>query len=414
MAAAVLLCSLGAAPDESVEANLRVVGRWDAGAPTAYDAVTVVGTTAVVASHAPGSPCAGATATVLDVKDARRPKVAARIPAPAGTTVADLDAAALLTPVFVGDVLAVVLAPCGSGPPASVALFNITDPAAPALLVQAPGGSSVSLAQRADGRALGLRVAGAGVAVDDLSDPAHPAPLARWQDPAPPATPCGPGTVQAYDGGEGAITVLPGGRLFDVDLREPSRPFSPGPAGVAGGPLAVLPLGNRTIAVVAEADACAGEPGLRVFTLERAREPQEGAPVRYPGAGSPGRLVGSGTLGYVAWHAAGLRVVDFAEVRPRTVAQFAPPGADVVGVALLPQHVLATDAGQGLFVLERPDEGGGRATFWSRFASLLPYLGFASVAAAALVLPRVLASRAGATVGMPVPGAEPVRRRRRA
>lgn len=407
-----LLCCTAAAPDEAVEANLKVVGRFELTAPVAYAEVTVVSTTAIVASHGPESPCAGASATVLDVKDPRRPRVAATIPVPAGLTVADLDSATLLTPAFTGDVLAVALVPCASGRSPSIALYNVTEPAAPVLLAETAGGTSVSLAQRADGRALAVRVAGAGLAVDEITDPAHPVALATWQDPATPAAPCGLGTAQAYDGGEGAVAVLPGGRLFDVDLREPSQPFSPGAAEAAGGQVAVLPLGNRTIAVVAPDDECPGDPALRVFTLERAKEPQEDAPVRYPGAGAPVRLVGSGTLGYVAWHGAGLRVVDFAEVRPRTVAQFVPAGADVVGVGLLPQHVVVSDANQGVFVLERPDEGGGRATFWSQFLGLLPYLGFAGVMAAAFLVPRVLASRAGATVRMPVPGAEPVRRRR--
>jgi hypothetical protein len=107
-------------------------------------------------------------------------------------------------------------------------------------------------------------------------------------------------------------------------------------------------------------------------------------------------------------------VVDFAEVRAKTVAQFVPANAEVVGVGLLPEHVVVSDANQGLFVLERPDEGGGRATFWTQFLDLLPYLGFAAVLAAGLLVPRMLASRAGATIGVPVPGAEPVRRRRRA
>ena len=65
-------------------------------------------------------------------------------------------------------------------------------------------------------------------------------------------------------------------------------------------------------------------------------------------------------------------------------------------------------------ILELPDEGGGRATFWSQFLSIFPYLGFAMVAAAGILVPRMLASRAGATAQVPVPGAEPVRRRRRA
>jgi hypothetical protein len=177
----------------------------------------------------------------------------------------------------------------------------------------------------------------------------------------------------------------------------------------------VLPLGNRTVAVVAEAAGCgapAGEHGLRVLTLDRGVTPTEGPPIRYPGEHSPGRVVTSGALSYVAWHGAGLRVVDFGEVRARVVAQFAPTGADVVGVGLLSEHVVVTDSASGLYVLKRPDEGGRRATFWSQFVSLLPYLGFAGMLAAAFLLPRAVASRAAARSGSRVPTPVTVPRRR--
>lgn len=403
----------GAAAREVVEADLKVVGRLELGTPATYGDLTVAGTTAVVATQAVGSPCAGASAAVLDLKAPRSPKVVASIALPAGTAVADLDSATLLTPVFTGDVLAVALRPCGGAGTAgaSVALYDITDPAAPRRLAQTGGGASVSLAQRGDGRAIAVRAGDAGVVIDDLTDPASPAPLGRWAPPAAGGDACGPPTAQVDEGGEAAV-VLSRGLVYHLDLSEPTVPFAAGPAEGPGEAVAVLPLGNRTIAVVAQGDGCSGESGLRVLGLTPGAAPKEEAPVRYPGAGAPGRLVASGTLAYVAWHGAGLRVVDLAEVRATTVAQFVPEQADVVSVGLLAEHVVVADANQGVFVLERPDEGGGRATFWSQFLSLLPYLGGAVFMAAAFVLPRALASRAGATAPVPVPGAEPVRRRR--
>ena len=148
--------------------------------------------------------------------------------------------------------------------------------------------------------------------------------------------------------------------------------------------------------------------GLRVQGQDPEMPLRDLEPVRFPGA-APGRLVGSGGLAYVAWHGAGVRVVDFGEVRARTVAQFVPAQPDVVGVALLPDHIVVTDLTSGLYVLERPDEGGGQAGFWSQFLSLLPYLGFAAVAAAALVVPRLVMGRAAAGGRSPIP--VPERRR---
>ena len=408
-----LLLSTGAAQEEVIEANLKVVGRYTAEPPAVYGDVSVVGTTAVVATEAPSGPCAGTSAAVLDIKDARKPKVVSSIPFPAGTTAADLDSTSIQSEGFTGDLLAIALAPCAGGPPRNVVYYDITDPSAPRMLAQTAGATSISLAQRPDGRVLAARATGAGVVVDDIGNPAAPVALATWSVPSPGAG-CGPATVQLYDDGELAAAAVAGG-VYTLDLNEPSLPTAGGPAEGAGGHVGVLPLGNRTIAVVAQDGSCPpGEPGLRVMTLERNEPPVDATPLRYAGTESPGRLVASGGYAYVAWHGAGLRVVDFAEVRAKTVAQFGPANGDVVGVGLLPEHIVVTDAYQGVFVLERPDEGGDRATFWSQFLSIFPYLGFAMLAAAGLVVPRMLASRAGATAGVPVPGAEPVRRRRRA
>ena len=395
---------------EVTEANLKMVGRSDLGGPAAYGDVTVVGNLAAVATDSP-VPCTGGSVKVVDVKDRAKPRVVASITVPAGTTAADLDSLTVDTPAFTADLLAVALAPCAGGS-SRTAFYDISEPAAPRLLGESAGGSSVSVAQRGDGRVVAVRANAAGVELDDVSDPSRAAPLGQWRDASADGS-AGAGAcsaAQLYDSGDAAVAVLASGQVFDIDLTDPSRPAAAGPAEGLGGPVGVLPLGNRTIAVVAEDWDCADTPaerGLRVLTLNRGAPPTEGVPVRYPGAHGPGRLVTSGALAYVAWRGAGLRVVDFGEVRARTVAQFVPAGADVVGVALLPEHIVVTDRSSGLYVLARPDEGGGRATFWSQFLSLLPYLGFAGVMAAMFLVPRALASRAAARSGSPAPSPVP-------
>jgi hypothetical protein len=247
--------------------------------------------------------------------------------------------------------------------------------------------------------------------VVEVTDPAHPAPVGRWSDPQAGGGGGCAGTARLTDDGEGAVVVRGDGRVYDLDLTDPARPSASGPTEDVGGPArsvhaAVLPLGNRTIAIVSEEgcaeDTAAGER-LRVLALERGIAPREEEPVEYPGAGGPGRLVASGALAYVAWHGAGMRVVDFGEVKARTVAQFAPDHADVVGVALLPEHVVVTDASLGLYVLARPDEGGGRAGFWSQFLSLLPYMVLPLMATAFVLVPRLAARGAPATGRVPAP-----------
>lgn len=412
-----MLLGTGAAAATPIEANLEVVGRWSGEPLQSYGDVAVVGTTAILTTEA-GVPCPASSATVIDVKNPRSPRFLSAISVPAGMTASEVDAASVSTPAFTGDLVAMVLMPspgCGATGPV-VALHDVTDPAQPRLLAQTAGSQSVSLAQRADGRVLAATMSSAppGVVLDDVSDPAHPVTLAQWEDPQPAAIPaCGAANVVLQDDGTGAVVTFADGRAYDLDLTEPRNPSAGEPAAGGGaGYAAVLPLGNRTIAIVSEYSCGAADAalGLRVLVLEREAGTREEAPVRFPGAAAPGRLVASGALAYVAWHGDGVRVIDFGEVRARTVAQFAPEQADVVGVALLPQHIVVTDRASGLYVLDRPEEAGGRAGFWGTFGSLLPYLGGAMVMAAAFVVPRLAMGRAPVGSGSPVPS--PARRRR--
>lgn len=435
LAVAVFLATgpAGAAAETGVEANLKVVGRSDLGLSGAsYGDVAVVGTTAVVATRTAGpAGCPTASAVVIDLKDPRRPRVVATIPVPAGLTVSDVDAVDVATAAFTGDLVALALTPlpgaCGDSAAATVGYHDLSDPSQPKPLSQSAGcpacdraTQSVSLAQRDDGRILAARtnLDPPGIAVDDLSDPRRPVVLAHW---AAPLQACGTAGVVLHDSGTDALITLPGGAIDDLSLSEPSRPADaggPAPApDAAGRPAgaAVVLLANRTVAIVAEEGACssAASParGLRVLSLMKGAPPHEESPVRFPSPNPPGRLVASGALAYVAWHGDGLRVLDFGEVRPRTVAQFVPPGpADVVGVALLPAHVVVADATSGVYVLQRPEEGGGRAAFWSQLLSLLQFVGPAMLVAAAFaVLPRLTLGRAGAASRVTTPSR--VRRR---
>lgn len=424
LAAAALALLIGtgvASAAEQIEANLEVVGRWEAGVPATYGDVTVVGSTAIVATQT-RTPCPTASATVLDLNKPGRPRAVATIAIPPGMTVADLDATNVGTAAFTGDLVAIALVPmpgsCHDASGGMVIFHDVTEPARPRSLAKSTGSRSVSLAQRPDGRVLAASVSPdrPGVKFDDVSDPARPVTVGQWTDAQPPeAASCGDVTVSLRDEGEAALVTFADGRVYDLDLTEPGMPAASEAATTGhAGHAAVLPLGNRTIAIVSEEPGgCAGdagENGLRVLTLERKVTPREEGPVRFPGAAAPGRLVASGTLAYVAWHGDGLRVVDFAEVRARTVAQFAPTEPDIVGVALLAQHIVVTDGASGLYVLDRPEEAGGRAGFWSQFLSLLPYLGFAGVMAAVFVVPRLAMGRAPVGARSRVPS--PVGRRR--
>jgi hypothetical protein len=72
---------------------------------------------------------------------------------------------------------------------------------------------------------------------------------------------------------------------------------------------------------------------------------------------------------------------------------------------------VAVDRSSGLYLLERPDEGGPASTWWTNVVGLLPYLLFAALLTALLVLPRLALSRARARSAVPSPAPEGVRRR---
>ncbi len=424
---------------EVVEANLEVVGRSDLGGPGRFGAVAVVGTTAVVAADPPepGPSCPRATAKVVDARDPERPAVVADLELPAGRRVTDMAAVPVVADLFTGDLVAVALGPlvgpdgpCPAPNADDVAYFDVTDPAEPRALggtdrcATCPLGSeAVSLAQRGDGRVLSVRAAEGTVVVEDAGSHEGRMELARW--PAPLPSPGAGGCaatpwvrdVELQDDGQGALVVLGDGRVHHLDLSDPAAPAgAEGTAatdGSAAAFAAVVPVGALTLGIVAEA-GCTDAPdagGLRVFELEPGTTPVEREPVRFPGGSGPGRLVASGELAYVAWHGQGVRVLDMGQVRPRAVAQFIPAAADVVGVGLLPDHVVVTDRTSGLYVLERPDEGGDESSFWSSFVGILPYLGFAGVLAATFLVPRLVAGRAaaGSGAGSPVPSRVPRR-----
>src|SRR4051812_49882535 len=120
-----------------VAVNLKQVAMSDLGGPGIYGDVTVVGTTAVVATEgppSPGSACPTTAAQVVDLGKPRTPAVVASIALPVGMSVA-LDAVAVVdAPTFTGDLLAVALTPlpgCGAG--GRGAFYHLPDAAPPPL-----------------------------------------------------------------------------------------------------------------------------------------------------------------------------------------------------------------------------------------------------------------------------------------
>jgi hypothetical protein len=167
MAPAVITPAAGStvsAPDPAVTAAthtgaaLRLVGRNDLGGAGLNGDVATLGTTVIVGAGVVVDtgdhterynpiPCFPAmTVKIVDASDPATPKVVATIPLPTGVAAIDVDALRVATPSFTGDLLAVALddGPSHQGPsactpstatnPRGVAYYDISTPASPQFL----------------------------------------------------------------------------------------------------------------------------------------------------------------------------------------------------------------------------------------------------------------------------------------
>ncbi len=126
----------------------RLLGHSDLGGRGLNGPVAVVGDIAMVGSGINPSggvhtgfynpyPCPATTVKLVDLVDPRDPTVVGTIPVAAGVSALDVAAIHVETPAFTGDLGAVALAVCGKGGNSvdrGVAYYDITDPASPALL----------------------------------------------------------------------------------------------------------------------------------------------------------------------------------------------------------------------------------------------------------------------------------------
>ncbi len=376
------------------DADLKVVGRSDLGGGGGHVAVAAGGTEALVVSEA-GAPCGAGRVRIVAFGNPRRPRLAGEedlpFPGPVGGAAAE------------DDLVAVAAGGCpdrGGG----VAFYRR------GRLVGTIGpiaARAVTLGTRADARTVAAVVSAVPARVDvvDVTDPAAPAYVARWSPPR--GTPV---DAAFLDLGRRMFVLTDDGLVYDIDVSRGPAPATgpslPVPGGRASS-LSSLPLADRTIGIVSQPE------GLRI--LDGKASPGGGAPggaVRSAAGAAPGKVVASGDYAFVPWHEEGVRVIDLGGLHPTTLAAFAP-GGDIVGVALLPNHILALDPVAGLYVLERPGEGGG-GSWWDNAGVFLAGLGIAGLMAF-IAVPRIATALAAASQGSraPVPAAAPARVRRR-
>ena len=302
--------------------GLHQIGFSDLGGGGLNGEVAAVGNTAIVAGGVTASntlrshfyspsPCPQVSVKVVDISDPTNPAVASTIPLPPGFTAMDVDALAVDTPAFDGDLAAIATATCSnanSSDEVGVRYYDVSNRASPLFLdkylFRDPGGesemrqSSVTLVQQDDGGVLSLSAATASFAGDsgkgdlrivDVTDPANAVELSTF--PLGPDRPLdttgtvGTGTKNGCvlaqagrdvgvtsDGNRAFLAFLDHG-MFDLDISNPSSPEVNGRFGYdtedrreEGGAafVSVAKIGNSSFGLLAQEDWVAPDSHLRV------------------------------------------------------------------------------------------------------------------------------------------------------
>ncbi len=149
--------AVAVAPGYADAASLDLVGQNDLGGGGLNGQVATVGNTAIVASgilqarnlhtsfYDQSYTCPATTVKVVDVSSPSAPRVTAQIPLAVGIVANDVAALRVRTPSFTGDLLAVALARCtDTSENGGVAYYNITDPANPVPLGRYQGDANLA------------------------------------------------------------------------------------------------------------------------------------------------------------------------------------------------------------------------------------------------------------------------------
>lgn len=281
---AVLSIAIPASAPATAQA-LRLVGHSDLGGEGLNGAISVVGTTAIVAAgvmpaggvHAHlFSPytCPAVDVKLVDVSQPSAPRVVGRIPVPAGVAAHDVSARRVRTAWFAGDLAAIALVQCGGEgayEQRGVVYYDVTDPARPRLLGRyyadsdrehasdvppcgpPPAASSarcassqhtVQLVEWPDGRLISLSTEpGASAAgypsgdlrIVDVTDPHRPTQLSSFPRPNTPifsTNGCRPFSAahdaRAVARGPGVLLAFYDGGLIQVDLSDVAAPVRVG------------------------------------------------------------------------------------------------------------------------------------------------------------------------------------------
>jgi hypothetical protein len=383
--------------------SLDVLGNYDPGTP-GFNAMAVgLDGTAYLGSWGGRDQCPGLGVREIDIHDPGTPVLVGTAAAYHGTTAEHVQAVHMDSPSFSGDVLLAGIQRCqgGSGAPAGLALWDVTDPANPSELALFPTGRALgvhefTVRQQGDRWLAYLAVPNAEITdrsgdlrIVDVTDPRNPVQLVDWGAHRDAGLPVG---IQEQcapwcrgvspDAYLHSVALSADGRIaylsywdLGVIILDVSEPATPRFLGRFAEPL--TDEGNtHSVSVTRDGhlllvgDETSGPPWGRLRLVD-VSDPS--APVQVGGFATADAVSGKHgdvyaysihnplvddrfpTHAYLAWYADGVRVIDFSDPsRPAELASWVPPhGGMTWNVAFDGDLLLAGDIQNGLYVLRR-------------------------------------------------------------
>jgi hypothetical protein len=399
---------VAAQPPTYVASGTELVGRLDPGGGFAAG-VAVNGDTAFMGTWGRPALCPGSGVRVIDVTDPAQPAVLGRVAAGdeyPGTSTDSVWVGPVETEAFSGDLAVVAVRLCDTSERGrwrdgfrGIALYDVTDPAAPELMStihsgnRTQGANEVNAAQRPDGTFIVtatvmqsfLHTKGAigDFRVIDATDPRNPEQVADWDvraDPSlalkNPASQIDPIDLHVHsawlaEDGMTAWLALWDGGMAMLDLANPAAPLLLGHIPVAEGEgagnahtVSFDPSSGLLIRSDEELEPGAGDaetPRWGGQTLYDAADPRRpsvlatfdsprstivDAGPAYSGYFSAHEAVIADGIEYVSWYSYGLRIVDLNDpANPEEVGSFIPASVPD------PQHYWVTRTGARSFAM---------------------------------------------------------------
>ena len=383
---------------------LDLVGSADPGTPGFNAMAVALDGIAYLGSWGGRYQCPGLGVRLFDIHDPAAPISLGNAAAYHGATAEHVAALHLDTPAFSGNVLLAGIQRCegGSGSPAGLALWDVTNPSSPSELSFFSTGGRVLGVHEFTVRAHGdrwlayLAVPNSEVSdrtgdlrIVDITDPRNPVEIEDWGAHRDAGLPVGFGDACAPwcrgtipDAYLHSVALSPDGRLaylsywdlgvLVIDVSEPTAPRNVGrfaePRSDEGNTHSVSLTRDGKLMLVGDETAAPPWGGLRLVDVSDPSAPLQLGTYETPdaAAGIRGDIYAHSihnpladdrdpSRAYVAWYGDGIRLLNIGDPnQPTELAEWLPPRNGMIwNVAFAGDLLVAGDISNGLFILRR-------------------------------------------------------------